>query len=251
MNELAELIAAASRISILSGAGLSTESGIPDFRSPGGTWERYQPVDFYEFLARPGARREHWRYKSDTWKAFNAAKPNAGHLALARLQAAGKLHGLITQNIDGLHQLSGIAPDKIIEIHGSNRVIHCCGAADPSSKPCDYQEDASAFHARLSDPYAWPDCPECGHWLKPATVMFGEPMPIATTLRATDWALQSELFLVLGSSLQVSPANQLPLRAKASGAKLIILNRDPTPIDAQADLVLHGSLGDLLSAAIP
>jgi len=248
---LASLIAAAPRISVLSGAGLSTESGIPDFRSPGGTWERYQPVDFREFLARPGARREHWRYKADTWQAFRAARPNAGHLALRRLQLAGKLRGVITQNIDGLHQDSGLEPGSVVELHGSNRSIHCCGAVDPGAVPCDYREDAHAFHARLQDPYAWPDCPRCGHWLKPATVMFGEAMPAGPLLQANDWALQCELFLVLGSSLQVSPANLLPLRAKAGGAKLAVLNRDPTPVDDAADLVLRGSLGEILNEAIP
>jgi NAD-dependent deacetylase len=253
---LAGLVAAASRITVLSGAGLSTESGIPDFRSPGGTWEKYQPVDFYEFLSRPGARREHWRYKSDTWKAFHAAQPNAGHLALLRLHEAGKLLGVITQNIDGLHQLSGLPPAKVLEIHGSNRLIHCLGsvaAGLPGGPPqdCDYSEEAAAFHARLSDPYDWPACPRCGSWLKPATVMFGQPMPVAAVLQATDWALQADLFLVLGSSLLVSPANQLPARAKFNGAKLAILNRDPTPLDAKADLVLHGALGQVLEEAIP
>ncbi len=256
MAGLAAQVDASTRITVLSGAGLSTESGIPDFRSPGGTWDRYQPVDFHDFISRPGARREHWRYKSDTWKGFNAAQPNAGHRALARLHAAGKLHGVITQNIDGLHQLSGIPEDKIIEIHGSNRVIHCLGAIiggmpGGPSETCDYTEDAVAFHARLKDPYDWPPCPKCGSWLKPATVMFGQPMPVEATLKATDWALQCDLFLVLGSSLLVSPANQLPLRAQFNGAKLVILNRDPTPIDAKADLVLHASLGQLLSEAIP
>jgi NAD-dependent deacetylase len=253
---LSDLLAEASRITVLSGAGLSTESGIPDFRSPGGTWEKYQPVDFREFLARPGARREHWRYKSDTWKAFNAARPNAGHLALLRLQEAGKLHGVITQNIDGLHQLSGLDPVKVLEIHGSNRVIHCLGAVaagEPGgpSRACDYREEASAFHARLGDPYDWPPCPRCGAWLKPATVMFGQPIPVSEILQATDWTLQADLFLVLGSSLLVSPVNQLPARAKFNGARLAILNRDPTPVDAKADLVLHGGLGELLMQAVP
>jgi NAD-dependent deacetylase len=256
MAALRDLIAAAQRITVLSGAGLSTESGIPDFRSPGGTWEKYQPVDFYEFLARPGARREHWRYKSDTWKAFNAAQPNAGHLALLRLHQAGKLHGVITQNIDGLHHLSGLPGEKIIEIHGSNRLIHCLGAVAAGlpggpAHDCDYSEDAAVFHARLQDPYDWPPCPRCGSWLKPATVMFGQPMPTEVVLRATDWALQADLFMVLGSSLLVGPANQLPLRAQFGGAKLVILNRDPTPADAKADLVLRESVGALLAKAIP
>jgi NAD-dependent deacetylase len=256
MSPLQEVLAAATRVTVLSGAGLSTESGIPDFRSPGGTWEKYQPVDFYEFLSRPGARREHWRYKSDTWKAFNAAQPNAGHRALLRLHQAGKLQGVITQNIDGLHQASGLPGGKIIEIHGSNRVIHCLGAVAAGlpggpHADCGYSEDAAAFHARLSDAYDWPPCPRCGSWLKPATVMFGQPMPVQAVLQATDWALQCDLFLVLGSSLLVSPANQLPLRAKFNGAKLVVLNRGPTPVDGQADLVLHGGLGTLLAEGIP
>jgi NAD-dependent deacetylase len=256
MTALAELIAQARRITVLSGAGLSTESGIPDFRSPGGTWEQYQPVDFYDFLSRPSSRREHWRYKSDTWKAFNASQPNAGHRALVRLQAAGKLTGVITQNIDGLHQLSGLPGEKVLEIHGSNRHIHCLGAVaagEPGGppSPCGYTEDAAAFHARLSDPYDWPPCPRCGSWLKPATVMFGQPMSLQAVQQATDWALQCDVFLVLGSSLLVGPANQLPLRAQFNGAKLVLLNRDPTPIDAKADLVLRESLGKLLEAAVP
>jgi NAD-dependent deacetylase len=221
-----------------TGAGISTESGIPDFRSPGGVWATSTPVYYDEFLASAEARYEYWRQKAITHREFSAASPNAGHRVLARWEAAGVLRGVITQNIDGLHQLAGSR--QVLELHGTARQIGCldCGA----------RYEADPWVQRFLADDAVPDCQACGGRLKHATISFGQPLPPEVLLEASEWSRQAGLFLVLGSSLVVEPAASLPRLAQRFRSRLVIINRDPTPQDAACDLVLHEPIGAALEA---
>lgn len=236
LRRLAELLAAAERAVAFTGAGISTESGIPDFRSPGGVWATNQPVYFDEFVASEEARHEYWRQKSLTHREFIESPPNAGHLTLAKWEAAGRLRAVITQNIDGLHQVAG--SQKVLELHGSARFVSCldCGARD----------DADPWVKIFLETNRPPCCPKCGGLLKHATISFGQMLPAAVLQDSIQLAKQADLFLAMGSSLVVEPAASLPRIAKQRGSRLVIINRDPTPQDDLADIVIHDSIGPTL-----
>jgi len=240
--ELAELIRSVKQLVVLTGAGISTESGIPDFRSPGGVWENYRPVTIQEFMADGGARRRYWAYKKDTFPSMSAAEPNAGHLAVGELERRGKLQALITQNIDGLHQEAGNDPSLILELHGTERCVLCltCGEKYPRE----------LIQERLEAGVEVPLCDGCDGWLKPATISFGQSLSEDVLQQALNEANNCEAMLVIGSSLQVHPAAQLPEIAKRSGAWLGILNRDITPLDYLADWTSRDSAGSILEAAV-
>ncbi len=235
-------IDASSHIVGFTGAGISTESGIPDFRSPAGVWARNRMIEYDEFVSSRAGRIEYWRQKVESWPAMRDARPNAGHLAFLDLERRGKLRAMITQNIDGLHQRAGQSPDLVIELHGTTAEAAClsCGGRIP-------MDDAIA-RIQAGDPA--PDCRQCGGLLKPATISFGQRMPEREMTRATRLSESCEVFLAVGSSLVVQPAALLPALAKQAGARLIIVNRTPTPLDESADLVLREEIGKALPALV-
>ena len=235
---LAEALSRTSRLVALTGAGISTESGIPDFRSPGGVRDRNKPVDFRAFLASAEARRETWRRGLQTYPVVLAAEPNAAHLALVELERSGKLSAVVTQNIDGLHQKAGHAPGRVIELHGNAHGVRCLD--------CEARYPRLEIHARVTAGEAEPACADCGGTLKPTTVSFGEGMPHDELRRAEQEALACELMLVVGSSLVVFPAAAVPGRALDAGAHLAIVNATETPLDERATLVVHGRAAEVL-----
>ncbi len=243
MISLNELLSTSTRIVAFTGAGMSTESGIPDFRSIHGVWSKYSPVLFKDFIFNEESRQQHWRYKETTWHEFHKAQPNLGHKKLRVWHEKGLLKAVITQNIDGLHQASGLPDSAVIELHGSNAYIHC---VESISGDCQYRVPSPAFYEKLKFNANWPLCPSCGGYLKPATVMFGQSMPGAAMAHAHFLAQNCDLFVVLGSSLEVSPANELPFAAKKYGAKLAVINREPTLADEIADCVVRGNIGEVL-----
>jgi NAD-dependent deacetylase len=232
------LLAAAESAAAFTGAGMSTASGVPDFRSPGGIWSRYQPVPFQEFIADPEARRRYWLYKKETWADFARARPNAGHRALAAMEGAGRLRGVVTQNIDGLHQEAGSR--LVLELHGTNRRVVCIR--------CAKEWPASEIQSRLLDGCDVPECDRCGGILKAATVSFGQALPADVLEASFHVATTVDVLLVLGSSLVVHPAAQVPAAAAEAGVRLVIVNREPTPLDGIADVVLREPLEDALPA---
>ncbi|NQV24848.1 MAG: NAD-dependent protein deacylase [Rhodopirellula sp.] len=221
-----------------TGAGISTESGIPDFRSPGGVWAKNDPVYFDDFMASADSRYEYWRQKSEAHQDFADASPNITHNTLAAWEQQGNLRGIITQNIDGLHQAAG--SQNVLELHGTAREIACMD--------CDWREPADCWVAKFVAENRVPDCPRCNGRLKHATVSFGQSLPTNVLRKAAQWASESDLFLTLGSSLVVHPAASLPQMARDRGAKLIIINRDPTPLDSIANLIINAPLGELFAA---
>jgi NAD-dependent deacetylase len=244
VRRLRELVDGAERIVPFTGAGISTECGIPDFRSPGGIWTKMQPIQFDDFLASPEMRDESWRRRFAMQDQFGDAKPGRGHRALAALYKAGKVPGLVTQNIDNLHQASGIAPDDVVELHGNTTYATCLDCAARYELDWVRQRfDATGGRA--------PDCPGCSGYIKTATVSFGQAMPETAMQRAQRLTLACDLFLAIGSSLVVWPAAGFPLMAKRNGAALVIINRDPTEFDAMADLVIRADIGATLATFIP
>jgi NAD-dependent deacetylase len=244
MNSIDELIKqvahwlASSRAAVaLTGAGISTESGIPDFRSPGGVWSKYRTVYFDEFATSADARYEYWRQKCEMHRELGPAQPNAGHRILAQWETAGRLRGVITQNIDGLHQLAGSR--RVLELHGTAREAACLD--------CSARYDIEPLIAQFTAEDRVPDCPQCGGRLKHATISFGQVLPPDVHMEATRWSRDADLMLAIGSSLVVTPAADLPRIAKDRGARLVIINRDPTPLDPIADATLRGSIGELLT----
>jgi NAD-dependent deacetylase len=223
-----------------TGAGVSTASGVPDFRSPGGIWSRYQPVTIQEFTASEEARRRYWRYKKETYRDFATARPNPAHHALARLETEGRLAAVITQNIDGLHQEAGNR--AVLELHGTNRRVSCLACA--RSYP------AALIQDRLVAGCDVPTCDACGGILKAATISFGQPLPRDVLAEAWRLAAACDLFLVLGSSLVVQPAAALPEAAAAAGARVVIVNREATPLDGLAAHVLRGEVEEILPAMV-
>ena len=237
MKQVVELFSRASRILVFTGAGISTGSGIPDFRGPQGVWKKRQPVYFQDFMASEAARIEHWDYKLEGHEAFRGAKPNAAHLALVELEKRGKLQMLVTQNIDGLHQDAGNDPDLVIELHGTNRKIECmsCGTlTDPDPAFEEFQ--------RTRKP---PTCP-CGGLMKAATVSFGQAMPVDKMERAIREAEQADLAISIGSTLEVQPAASVPLVAARNGSPYVILNRGETAHDGVATHRLEGDAVEIL-----
>jgi NAD-dependent deacetylase len=236
----AALITGAGKIMAFTGAGLSTESGIPDFRSPGGVWDRYDPSDFeyHRIISSERARAAYWRMSTEFYASMRDARPNAAHLALRKLEDMGKLSVIVTQNIDNLHQKAGNSPERIIEIHGTAFSVLCLG--------CGRSYDRDEIQARLAAGDSIPACGECSGILKPATISFGQAMPQEELEAAFRHAQECDLCLVLGSSLVVYPAASIPALAVRSGAKLLIINRDPTHLDGDADLAIHESVGEVL-----
>jgi NAD-dependent deacetylase len=224
---------------VFTGAGVSTESGIPDFRSPGGLWSRLRPIEFQDFMASGQARREAWRRKFELDAEIGAARPNAGHFALARLVAAGKVSHVITQNIDGLHQASGVPPERVIELHGNGTYAVCLS--------CHARQELADIKTRFETDDSPPVC-HCGGIIKSATISFGQPMPVFAIRAAEAATLACDLFLAIGSSLRVHPAAGLPALAKSNGARLLVLNREPTARDGLADLLLQAEIGPTLTA---
>jgi NAD-dependent deacetylase len=227
-----------------TGAGISTECGIPDFRSPGGIWTKMAPIQFEDFLASQEMRNESWRRRFAMQDQFGQARPGRGHRALAALYKAGKVPGVVTQNIDNLHQASGIAPGDVVELHGNTTYATCLDCA------ARYELDWVRQRFDTAGGRA-PECSGCGGYVKTATVSFGQAMPEAEMQRAQQLTLGCDLFLAVGSSLVVWPAAGFPLMAKRNGAALVIINRDPTEFDAMADLVIREDIGATLSPFIP
>jgi NAD-dependent deacetylase len=242
IDRLSELFAQAERIVPFTGAGISTECGIPDFRSPGGLWTKNKPIPFDDYMSSAEMRSEAWRRRFVMEESFTNAKPGRGHLALASLYRAGKVPALVTQNIDNLHQASGIAPQDIIELHGNTTYATCLDCAKRYELPWIRQ----AFEASGEEA---PDC-SCGGIIKTATVSFGQAMPVDAMQRAQALATDCDLFLAVGSSLVVWPAAGFPLMAKRNGAALVIINREPTEFDEIADLVVRNDIGDALGPFI-
>jgi NAD-dependent deacetylase len=241
--ELQALVQAATVVLPFTGAGISTECGIPDFRSPGGLWTRNRPIPFDEFLASREMRAEAWRRRFAMEREFGAAKPGRGHLALASLYRAGKAPAVVTQNIDNLHQSSGISAEHVIELHGNTTYALCLECGKRYELPWVKQQfTASGGEA--------PDCTACGGAIKSATVSFGQAMPEAAMRRAEELTLGCDLFLVVGSSLVVWPAAGFPLLAKRNSARLVIINREATEFDDVADLVIHDDIGTALAPFI-
>lgn len=239
---LGHLFANSNVILPFTGAGISTECGIPDFRSPGGMWTKYQPIQFDAFLASRDMRDESWRRRFAMDDQFGTARPGRGHLALATLHRAGKVPAVVTQNIDNLHQASGVAPEHVVELHGNTTYATCLSCARRYELTWVRERfEATGGHA--------PDC-ACGGYIKTATISFGQAMPEGEMRRAEDFALGCDLFLAIGSSLVVWPAAGFPLIAKRNGARLVIINRDPTEFDDMADLVVRQDIGSVLQPFI-
>src|SRR5262244_4249173 len=228
---LRELIEAARTVVPFTGAGISTECGIPDFRSPGGIWTKYRPIQFEDFLASQEMRDESWRRRLAMDEKFSTARPGRGHRALASLFTAGKVPAVITQNIDNLHQASGIPSDRVIELHGNTTYATCLDCARRYELAWVRQQFEAAGRS--------PDCADCGGYIKTATISFGQAMPVAPMRRAEELTLACDVFLAIGSSLVVWPAAGFPLTAKRNGAALVIINREPTDCDEFADLVVR------------
>jgi NAD-dependent deacetylase len=242
LERLQDMIASAKRIVAFTGAGISTESGIPDFRSPGGIWTKYQPIYYDDFVASEEMRREAWRRKFITDETMVKAEPNAGHRALAKLVEQGKMTAIITQNIDGLHQRSGVPERKIIELHGNTTYARCLD--------CGQRHELAPIRKAFLGKGELPACEKCDGLVKTATISFGQAMPEIQMARAQDETMGCDLFIVLGSSLVVYPAAGFPQIAKRKGAKLVILNREPTDQDDNADLVIHGEIGPTMSRVV-
>jgi NAD-dependent deacetylase len=242
VTALRELVAAARVIVPFTGAGISTECGIPDFRSPGGIWTKMRPIDFSDFLERQEARDESWRRRFAMEQQFGGAVPGRGHRALASLYKSGQSPGLITQNIDNLHQASGIASEHVVELHGNTTYATCLDCAARYELP--WVRERFAANARA------PACTACGGFIKTATVSFGQSMPEAAMRSAEQMTLRADLFIAIGSSLVVWPAAGFPVLAKRNGARLVIINRDETEFDDIADLVVRQDIGAVLEPFI-
>jgi NAD-dependent deacetylase len=244
IEEIARLILTSKRIVIFAGAGLSTESGIPDFRSPGGVWDRYDPEDFnfQNFLSSEASREKYWQMATEMYEPMKKAQPNLAHLAIAEMERLGKLDCVITQNIDGLHFKAGNSEDKVIQLHGTAMYVSCL--------TCGKRYDRDEIQERLRKGLKAPYCDDCRGPLKPATISFGQSMPEKETQEAYHRSSLSDLFVVIGSSLVVQPAASMPLVAKRNGAKLVIINRDPTSYDDMADLVIHGQAGPIMESIL-
>lgn len=237
-QQVAAWLDASKSAVVLTGAGISTESGIPDFRSPGGVWSKYRTVYFDEFLASAEARHEYWRQKSEMHADFAAAQPNIGHQVLARWQAEGRIRCVITQNIDGLHQLAG--SDRVLELHGTAREAACLD--------CAARYDINPLVEQFLVTNNVPDCPACSGRLKHATISFGQRLPADVLMEAARLSRAADLMIAIGSSLVVTPAADLPQIAKERGARLVIINRDPTPLDSCADAILREPIGEVLGS---
>jgi NAD-dependent deacetylase len=231
----------AHRILVFTGAGISTGSGIPDFRGPKGIWTRYQPVYYQEFLSSEEKRVEYWQYKLETWAQFKDAQPNTTHRAIAELDSLGRVQAVITQNIDGLHQAAGSPEDRVLELHGTARWIECLSCGERS-------EPAKAM--RFFEEHRTPPVCGCGGLLKPATISFGQPLDPEVMQRAAAEASRSDLVLALGSTLSVYPAAEIPLVAARRGTPYVIINQGPTEHDGIATLRIEADVAQVLPPAV-
>ena len=236
--DAAELIQQTHKIVVLTGAGISTESGIPDFRSPGSIWQVIPPVNYRDFISKPEARQQYWQTRRNLSSQVTGARPNAAHYALVELERRHMLLGVLTQNFDGLHQDAGLLPEKVIELHGTSREAACtlCGA----------RSSIAELQQRIDSGEVDPRCSSCGGYLKAATILFGQRLPDEALTRAKELTADCDLFFVIGSSLKVSPASMLPRIALQRNVPLIILNLQPTSLDEQADVVIHEKAGEVL-----
>ena len=242
IEQLRSMIEQSNRGVVFTGAGISTESGIPDFRSPGGIWTKYKPIDFSDFMASEEMRRESWRRKFASHDVIKNAPVNKGQLAVAKLVQQGKVSSVITQNIDGLFQRSGVPDEKVIELHGNATYAACLD--------CGKRYELEDVRKIFEKDETLPICDQCSGIIKTATISFGQAMPVDAMQMAEKETLACDLFMAMGSSLVVYPAAGFPELAKRNGARLVILNRDPTPMDGIADLVLNAEIGPTLSAVV-
>jgi NAD-dependent deacetylase len=236
-TKLQSLVEATRHAVAFTGAGISTECGVPDFRSPGSPWLKNPPIEFSDFVRDPLMREEAWRRKFVMDDLYAHAKPGRGHRALARLIASGRMNAIITQNIDGLHQASGVPEARVIELHGNGTYARCLS--------CERRYELADIRRDFEMTGAAPEC-ACGGYIKSATISFGQGMPEMAMRRAEEETLACDLFVAIGSSLVVYPAAGFPLAAKRHGAALVIVNGEPTPLDDFADLVLRGDIGEFL-----
>jgi len=241
----ARLLAAASDVVVLTGAGISTDSGIPDFRGPNGLWTRNPEAErasnIRHYVGDPEVRRANWRLRA-TGELWAEVEPNAGHRAIVQIERLGKLHTLITQNVDELHQGAGTSPDKIVEIHGTTRKVQCL--------VCGWRADMEVALERVRAGDPDPHCPDCGGILKSATVSFGQSLDPSNLERAERAAMETDLFVAVGTSLAVFPINETVRIAKSSGAGIVIINQEPTPYDSIADVVVRDSISDALPSIV-
>ncbi len=244
LAQIARWIKESQRIVVFTGAGISTESGIPDFRSPGGIWARFDPseLSYPNFVANPVSRRKYWEFYREYWKGAAGVQPNSAHRAVAALEQQGKVIAVITQNIDGLHQAAGNSPEKVLELHGTMWEVRCLS--------CNYFYPWEEVFNLLEEGREVDNCHQCGGLLKPATVSFGQSLPVKTLQEAQRCSMNCDLLLCIGSSLVVYPAAQLPETAKNSGAKLVIINRESTPLDSIADLSIRGEAGEIMTGVL-
>jgi len=242
-EDLAKFLQAAKRILVFTGAGISTGSGIPDFRGPEGVWKRRQPVYYHDFMRSEAARVEHWDYKLEGWAAFCAARPNPAHTAIVQLERAGRLAAVVTQNIDGLHALAGTSPERLVELHGTNSFTEC--------QTCGQRSDPESHFEYFRKTRRPPLCP-CGGYLKPATISFGQNLRNEDLGRAQQAATKADLVLALGSTLSVYPAANIPLIAAARGTPYVVINRGPTEHDSlpEVTLRLEGDVVEIFPPAV-
>ncbi len=238
--KIAQLLMESKKAIAFTGAGVSTESGISDFRSPGGVWSKYQPVLYRDFLSSEDARRQYWKMKKEGYYEMKVAQPNEGHRALAHLEETGKIIAIITQNIDGLHQQAGSR--RVLELHGTSLWCLCL--------ECNARFDTDTIQKRMEAGVEIPLCDHCGGPLKSATISFGQPLSADVLAEAFDLSTSTDLVLALGSSLVVEPAASIPLQAKNNQARLVIINNSETPLDRLADVVIHKPIGETLSQVV-
>jgi NAD-dependent deacetylase len=243
IERLAQLILETKKVVVFTGAGISTESGIPDFRSPGGIWSKYDPEDFtiQKFLSSPAARKAIWKMSVEGG-LLTEAEPNPAHYAIAELYSMGKLDCVITQNIDNLHQKAGVPADKVFELHGNTQWAVCLS--------CRRRYPMTEVLQKMKEGVEVPDCPDCQGILKPDAVLFGEALPQDTLQEATHHSQNCDLFIVIGSTLIVYPAAYIPTYAREAGALLAIVNLTPTPFDGYAEVVIRGKAGDIMSKVV-
>lgn len=238
MLDVAEFLQQSKRIVVLTGAGISTESGIPDFRSPGSRWQEYPPVTYHAFLNHTEARQRYWETRRTFSPLVSQARPNAAHLALTEFERQGILLAVITQNFDGLHQDAGLPPERVIELHGTSREAAC--------QECGARSSIEELQQRIEAGEQDPRCPLCSGLLKAATILFGQRVPDNVLEKAKELTIQSDLFIVIGSSLKVSPASNLPRLAVKHKIPLIVINLQPTTLDDLADVVIYERAGEVL-----
>jgi NAD-dependent deacetylase len=238
LDDVVELMQQAKQMVALTGAGISTESGIPDFRSPDSVWRENPPVSYRDFLNSAEARQKYWQTRKGLAVQVAEARPNTAHKALAELERRNVLQGIITQNFDGLHQDAGNVPERVVELHGTSRYAACT--------LCGTRSSVQELQQRIDEGEIDPCCPLCGGFLKTATILFGQRVPEAELTRAKELAMNCDLFLIVGSSLKVTPASTLPRLALQRDVPLIIINLQPTSFDTYADVVIHEKAGSIL-----